>query len=69
MSIYSKEIVLEILSELKYYGKNISEVGFKRDRPRLYNAIRCYFDSLEDAISKVQPIPVQTYRWTIKEEC
>lgn len=69
MSIYSKEIILEILSELKYYGKNISEVGFQRDRPQLYNAIRCYFDSLEDAISKVQPIPVRTYNWTIKEEC
>lgn len=69
MSIYSKEIILEILSELKYYGKNITEAGLQRDRPRLYNAIRCYFDSLEDAISKVTPIPVQTYRWTIKEEC
>ncbi|PFE21919.1 hypothetical protein CN304_13170 [Bacillus thuringiensis] len=69
MNIYSRETILEVLAELKYYGENITEAGLMRDRPRLYNAIRCYFESLEDAISKVTPIPVQTYRWTIKEEC
>lgn len=66
--IYTKSFTLELLAEMKYYNKPITEAGFQRDRPRLYNAIRCYFDSLEDAISQVQPIPVQTYRWTIKEE-
>ncbi|KAB2454637.1 hypothetical protein F8160_09475 [Bacillus sp. CH126_4D] len=67
--IYTKQFTLELLAEMKYLGKPITEAGLSRDRPRLYNAIRCYFESLEDAISQVTPIPVQTYRWTIKEEC
>ncbi len=67
--IYTKQFTLELLAEMKYLRKPITEAGLSRDRPRLYNAIRCYFESLEDAISKVTPIPVQTYRWTIKEEC
>ncbi|KMP28426.1 hypothetical protein TU50_14750 [Bacillus wiedmannii] len=67
--IYTKQFTLELLAEMKYLGKPITEAGLSRDRPCLYNAIRCYFESLEDAISKVTPIPVQTYRGAIKEEC
>lgn len=67
--IYTPEFTLELLGEMKYFNKSITEAGLFRERPRLYNAIKCYFESLEDAISKVQPIPVQTYNWTIKEEC
>lgn len=67
--IYTKSFTLELLAEMKYFNKPITEAGLQRDRPRLYNAIRCYFESLEDAISQVQPIPVQTYRWTTKEGC
>ncbi|EJR61554.1 hypothetical protein COE79_25550 [Bacillus toyonensis] len=62
--IYTKSFTLELLAEMKYLGKPIAEVGLQRDRPRLYNAIRCYFDSLEDAISQVTPIPIQTYKWS-----
>ncbi|KXY64185.1 hypothetical protein CR195_019795 [Bacillus cereus] len=67
--IYTKQFTLELLAEMKYLNKPITEEGLMRDRPRLYNAIRCYFESLEDAVSQVTPIPVQTYRWTIKEDC
>ncbi|PHB24060.1 hypothetical protein COE88_12775 [Bacillus toyonensis] len=67
--IYTKSFTLELLAEMIYFNKPIAEAGLSRDRPRLYNAIRCYFESLEDAVSKVTPIPIQIYRWTIKEEC
>ncbi|MGQ8854818.1 hypothetical protein [Bacillus sp. SRB_8] len=53
MSIYSKEIILEILSELKYYGKNISEVAFSRDRPQLLEAIELHFGSLNNALHEL----------------
>ncbi|PEE18287.1 hypothetical protein CON53_09195 [Bacillus cereus] len=66
--IYTKSFTLELLAEMKYFNKPITEAGLSRDRPRLYNAIKCYFESLEAAISKVTPIPVRTYNWTTKEE-
>ncbi|PFJ81717.1 hypothetical protein COI95_07305 [Bacillus cereus] len=65
--IYSPEFTLELLAEMKYFNKPISEAGLQRDRPQLMRAIKSHFDSLEDAISRIQPIPVQTYNWETKE--
>ncbi|MEK7017617.1 hypothetical protein [Bacillus sp. FSL R9-9410] len=67
MSIYSKDIILEILAELKYYGKNISEVAFSRDRPQLFVAIESEFGSLDNALAQVTPIKVQPRKMTKKD--
>ncbi|WP_033716765.1 MULTISPECIES: hypothetical protein [Bacillus cereus group] len=67
MSIYSKDIVLEILAELKYYGKNISEVAFSRDRPQLLMSIEKNFGSLDKALAQVTPIKVQHRKMTKKD--
>ncbi|MGG0724117.1 hypothetical protein [Bacillus mycoides] len=67
MSIYSKDIILEVLAELKYYGKNISEVGFKRDRPQLFVAIESEFGSLDNALTQVTPIKIQPRKMTKKD--
>ncbi|MBJ8053363.1 hypothetical protein JDS87_15635 [Bacillus cereus] len=67
MSIYPKEAILEVLSELKYYGKNISEVGFQRDRPQLLAAIESEFGSLDNALAQVTPIKIQSRKMTKKD--
>ncbi|PGC41918.1 hypothetical protein [Bacillus pseudomycoides] len=68
MSIYSKETILEILAEMKYFNKQITEVGFKTDRPQLLKAIESHFGSLDNALSQVTPIKVQPRKMTKREK-
>ncbi|MDI6531625.1 hypothetical protein [Bacillus mycoides] len=53
MSIYSRELTLEVLVELKYFNKQITEVGFQRDRPQLLKAIELHFGSLNNALHEL----------------
>ncbi|MGR6008301.1 hypothetical protein BM74_06820 [Bacillus thuringiensis] len=59
--IYTKSFTLELLSEMKYLGKSITEEGLMRDRPHLYNSMRCYFKSFEDALAQIQPFEPAPY--------
>ncbi|TEA49858.1 hypothetical protein EZE46_14795 [Bacillus sp. BH2] len=68
MNIYSKETILEILSELKYFNKQITEIGFQRDRPQLFAAIESEFGSLDNALAQVTPIKIQPRKMTKKEK-
>ncbi len=67
MSIYSKETIVEILAELKYFNKQITEVGLSRDRPQLFTAIESEFGTLDNAISQVTPIKIQPRKMTKRE--
>ena len=53
MSIYSKGTIVEILKELKYFNKQITEVGLQRDRPQLYKTIELHFGSLNNALHEL----------------
>lgn len=59
--IHTKQFTLELLSEMKYLGKSITEQGLMRDRPRLYNSMRCYFKSFEDALAQIPPFEPAPY--------
>ncbi|PGF00875.1 hypothetical protein [Bacillus toyonensis] len=59
MSIYTEETTLEVLAEMRYYGKQINEPTLERERPQLILAIKDYFGTLEYALSKVKPIEVK----------
>ncbi|MGG0648520.1 hypothetical protein ABE083_16895 [Bacillus mycoides] len=67
MNIYSKETILEVLAELKYYGKNINEVAFSRDRPQLLMSIEKNFGALDNALAQVTPIKIQPRKMTKKD--
>ncbi|OWT48732.1 hypothetical protein CER22_24125 [Bacillus sp. K2I17] len=59
--IYTKQFTLELLAEMKYIGNPITEVVLMRDRPHLYNSMRCYFKSFEDALAQIQPFEPTPY--------
>lgn len=60
MDMYTKEILLEVLTELRYLGKQISSVGLQRDRPQLYTAAVEHFGSVEMAVSQVPTVKYKT---------
>ncbi|RAN84987.1 hypothetical protein [Bacillus sp. SRB_331] len=67
MSIYTNELILETLAEMKYYGKQINEGAFSRERPQLLAAIKDNFGTLESALSQVTPIKIQPRKMTKKD--
>ncbi|PHG37274.1 hypothetical protein COI60_07965 [Bacillus toyonensis] len=60
MDMYIKEIVLEVLAEMKYLGKPISSASLQRDRPQLYIAAVEHFGSVEMAVSQVPTVKYKT---------
>lgn len=60
MDMYTKGILLEVLTELRYLGKQISSVSLQRDRPQLYTAAVEHFGSVEMAVSQVPTVKYKT---------
>ena len=53
MSVYTRELILEVLAEMKYFNKQTTEVGLQRDRSQLYEAIEFHFGSLNNALHEL----------------
>ncbi|PEA89818.1 hypothetical protein CON71_10605 [Bacillus thuringiensis] len=60
MDMYTKETVLEVLTEMKYLGKPISSASLQRDRPQLYTAAVEHFGSVEMTVSQVPTVKYKT---------
>lgn len=60
IDIYTKECLLEVLAEMKYLDKPITEMSLQRDRPQLYTPAVEHFGSVEMAVSQVPTVKYKT---------